>query len=669
MDLFIKNRIDQLRTALHQHNYSYYVLNAPTISDKDFDDMMHELQNLEEQYPEFMDETSPTMRVGSDLSSEFKQVKHRYPMLSLANTYSEDDVSEFYERVKGLLGGEDFEICCELKFDGTSISLTYEQGRLIQAVTRGDGEQGDDVTNNVKTIHAIPLKLTGIGYPDSFEMRGEVLMPWTVFEQLNKEREEREEALFANPRNAASGTLKSQNSQLVASRKLDSYLYYVLGENLPHDGHYENLQEAAKWGFKISKNMKKCRTLQEIFDYIKYWDIERKNLPVATDGIVLKVNSRRQQLNLANTAKSPRWAIAYKFQAERALTRLNKVTYQVGRTGAITPVANLDPVQLSGTVVKRASLHNADIIEGLDLHIGDMVYVEKGGEIIPKITGVDKNSRTPELGEKVSFITQCPVCGTELVRYEGEAAHYCPNQTACPPQIKGMIEHFISRKAMNIDGLGPETVDLFYRLGLIHDTADLYDLKAIQIKGLDRMGSKSAVNIVEGIAKSREIPFDRVIFALGIRFVGTTTAKILGKSFANIDQLTGASKEQLMCVEEVGEKIAQSIIDYFADEKNIRLISRLRLAGLQFSRSESDTAQQTDKLKDQIIVISGVFKYHSRDEYKELIEKNGGKNTGSISAKTTFILAGENMGPVKYEKAKKLGIEIKSEDDFLELIS
>lgn len=669
MDLFIKDRIDQLRTALHQHNYSYYVLNAPTISDKDFDDMMHELQNLEEQYPEFMDETSPTMRVGSDLSSEFKQVKHRYPMLSLANTYSEDDVSEFYERVKGLLGGEDFEICCELKFDGTSISLTYEQGRLIQAVTRGDGEQGDDVTNNVKTIHAIPLKLTGTGYPDSFEMRGEVLMPWTVFEQLNKEREEREEALFANPRNAASGTLKSQNSQLVASRKLDSYLYYVLGENLPHDGHYENLQEAARWGFKISKNMKKCRTLQEIFDYIKYWDIERKNLPVATDGIVLKVNSRRQQLNLANTAKSPRWAIAYKFQAERALTRLNKVTYQVGRTGAITPVANLDPVQLSGTVVKRASLHNADIIEGLDLHIGDMVYVEKGGEIIPKITGVDKKSRTPELGEKVSFITQCPVCGTELVRYEGEAAHYCPNQTACPPQIKGMIEHFISRKAMNIDGLGPETVDLFYRLGLIHDTADLYDLKAIQIKGLDRMGSKSAVNIVEGIAKSREIPFDRVIFALGIRFVGTTTAKILGKSFANIDQLTGASKEQLMCVEEVGEKIAQSIIDYFADEKNIRLISRLRLVGLQFSRSESDTAQQTDKLKDQIIVISGIFKYHSRDEYKELIEKNGGKNTGSISAKTTFILAGENMGPAKYEKAKKLGIEIKSEDDFLELIS
>jgi DNA ligase (NAD+) len=538
MDL-IKDRIDQLRKELHQHNYNYYVLNAPTISDKEFDDMMHELQQLEEQYPEYRDDTSPTMRVGSDLNSEFKQVKHKYPMLSLANTYSEGDVTDFYNRVMGLLN-EDFEICCELKFDGTSISLEYENGRLIRAVTRGDGEQGDDVTNNVKTIRAIPIVLPGSGYPASFEMRGEVLMPWTVFEELNREREEREEPLFANPRNAASGTLKSQNSALVASRKLDSYLYYVLGEDLPCDGHYENLQEAAKWGFKISKNMKKCRTLQEIFDYINYWDVERKNLPVATDGIVLKVNSRRQQLNLGNTAKSPRWAIAYKFQAERALTRLNKVTYQVGRTGAITPVANLDPVQLSGTVVKRASLHNADIIEGLDLHIGDMVYVEKGGEIIPKITGVDTTKRTMMLGDKVQFITHCPECGARLVRYEGEAAHYCPNSTACPTQIKGMIEHFISRKAMNIDGLGPETVDLFYRLGLIHDTADLYDLKAQQIKGLDRMGVKSAVNIVQGIAKSKEVPFDRVIFALGIRFVGATTAKILAKSFADIDELAHA---------------------------------------------------------------------------------------------------------------------------------
>jgi DNA ligase (NAD+) len=669
MEENIKDTIEQLRQELHQHNYNYYVLNAPTISDKEFDDKMHMLQDLEQQHPEYDDPTSPTMRVGSDLNSDFVQVKHRYPMLSLANTYSEGDVQDFYNRVKGLLEGEDFEICCELKFDGTSISLAYEHGRLVQAVTRGDGEQGDDVTNNVKTIRAIPLVVPGKGYPDIFEMRGEVLMPWTVFEELNREREEREEPLFANPRNAASGTLKSQNSALVASRHLDSYLYYVLGENLPFDGHYENLMEARRWGFKISKNMKKCRSLQEIMDYINYWDVERKNLPVATDGIVLKVNSLRQQQNLGNTAKSPRWAIAYKFQAERALTRLNKVTYQVGRTGAITPVANLDPVQLSGTVVKRASLHNADIIEGLDLHIGDMVYVEKGGEIIPKITGVDKSKRGMLLGDKVRFITRCPECGTPLVRYEGEAAHYCPNQTACPTQIKGMIEHFISRKAMNIDGLGPETVDLFYRIGLIHDTADLYDLKATQIKGLDRMGVKSAVNIVEGIAHSREVPFDRVIYALGIRFVGATTAKIIARSFTDIDELAHADVTRLMRVDEVGEKIAQSIVDYFANEKNQLLIERLKAAGLQFSRSEEDLAGRTNKLEGMSIVISGVFKHHSRDEYKELIEKNGGKNVGSISSKTTFILAGENMGPAKFEKAQNLGIEIKSEDDFLQLIS
>lgn len=668
MDSLIKNRIDELRTELHRHNYNYYVLNAPTISDKEFDDMMHELQNLEMQYPEYDDPNSPTKRVGSDLTSDFKQARHKYPMLSLANTYSEGDVTEFYNRVKGLLN-EDFEICCELKFDGTSISLLYENGKLVQAVTRGDGEVGDDVTNNVKTIRAIPLVLPKGDYPDSFEMRGEVLMPWTVFEDLNREREEREEPLFANPRNAASGTLKLQNSAVVASRKLDSYLYYVLGENLPHDGHYENLEEAAKWGFKISKNMKKCRTLEEIFQYINYWDIERKNLPIATDGIVLKVNSRRQQLNLGNTAKSPRWAIAYKFQAERALTRLNKVTYQVGRTGAITPVANLDPVQLSGTVVKRASLHNADIIAGLDLHIGDMVYVEKGGEIIPKITGVDKSKRGMMLGDKVTFINRCPECGAPLVRYEGEAAHYCPNSTACPTQIKGMIEHFISRKAMNIDGLGPETVDLFYRIGLIKDIADLYDLKAYQIQGLERMGSKSAVNIIQGIAKSKEVPFDRVIFALGIRFVGATTAKILGKSFANMDELASASFDKLKSIDEIGDKIAQSIIEYFSNDKNKLLLERLRAAGLQFERSQEEMEGQTDKLAGMTIVISGVFKYHSRDEYKALIEKHGGKNTGSISAKTSFILGGENMGPAKYKKAQKLGIEIKSEDDFLKLIS
>jgi DNA ligase (NAD+) len=669
MEENIKDKIEQLRKELHQHNYNYYVLNSPTISDKEFDDMMHELQNLEQQHPEFYDSSSPTMRVGSDLNSEFKQAKHKYPMLSLANTYSEADVTDFYNRVKGLLNGEDFEICCELKFDGTSISLLYENGKLVQAVTRGDGEQGDDVTANVKTIHAIPLVVPGKGYPSSFEMRGEILMPWTVFEELNREREEREEPLFANPRNAASGTLKSQNSALVASRHLDSYLYYVLGDELPYDGHYENLMEAARWGFKISKNMKKCRTLQEIFDYISYWDIERKNLPIATDGIVLKVNSRRQQLDLGSTAKSPRWAIAYKFQAERALTRLNKVTYQVGRTGAITPVANLDPVQLSGTIVKRASLHNADIIAGLDLHIGDMVYVEKGGEIIPKITGVDVSKRTMMLGDKVQFITRCPECGTPLVRYEGEAAHYCPNQTACPTQIKGMIEHFISRKAMNIDGLGPETVDLFYRIGLIHDTADLYDLKANQIKGLDRMGVKSAVNIVEGIAQSRNVPFDRVLFALGIRFVGATTAKIIAKAFKDIDELSHATIDRLIQVDEVGVKIAQSIVEYFANEKNKLLIERLKAAGLQFSQSEEDIVGQTDKLAGMTIVISGIFKHHSRDEYKELIEKNGGKNTSSISAKTSFILAGDNMGPAKYEKAQNLGVEIKSEDDFLKLIS
>ena len=526
-------RIDQLRNELHAHNYNYYVLNAPVISDQEFDRLMRELQDLEAKHPECFDANSPTMRVGSDLNKNFTQVEHKYPMLSLGNTYSESEVADFYERVRKSLN-EDFEICCEMKFDGTSISLTYEDGKLVRAVTRGDGVKGDDVTDNVKTIRSIPLVLHGEGYPKNFEIRGEILMPWTVFEDLNRERELREEPLFANPRNAASGTLKSQNSSVVAARKLDAYLYYLLGEDLPADGHYECLQKAAQWGFKISEHMKKARTLQEVFDYINYWDTERKNLPVATDGIVLKVNSLRQQKNLGYTAKSPRWAIAYKFQAERALTRLNKVSYQVGRTGAITPVANLDPVQLSGTVVKRASLHNADIIESLDLHIGDMVYVEKGGEIIPKITGVDTDARGILLGEKVKFITRCPECGTPLVRFEGEAAHYCPNETACPPQIKGKIEHFISRRAMNIDGLGPETVDMFYRLDLIKDAADLYHLTVDDIKDLDRMGQKSAENIVNGIAASRSVPFERVLFALGIRFVGETVAKKIARSFKSI---------------------------------------------------------------------------------------------------------------------------------------
>lgn len=659
-------RIDQLREELHRHNYNYYVLNAPEISDREFDERMRELQDLEEKHPEHFDENSPSMRVGSDINKNFTQVLHRYPMLSLGNTYSEAEVTEFYERVKKDLN-EDFEICCEMKYDGTSISLTYEGGRLVRAVTRGDGVQGDDVTDNVKTIRSIPLVLHGMGYPDEFEMRGEILMPWTVFEELNKEREAREESLFANPRNAASGTLKLQNSAVVASRKLDAYLYYLLGDNLPCDGHYENLQEAEKWGFKISHITRKCHTLQEVFEFIKYWDTERKNLPVATDGIVLKVNSLRQQRNLGYTAKSPRWAIAYKFQAEQACTRLNKVTYQVGRTGAVTPVANLDPVQLSGTIVKRASLHNADIIEGLDLHIGDMVYVEKGGEIIPKIVGVDKEARLL-IGDKVKFITRCPECGSPLVRYEGEAAHYCPNDTACPPQIKGRIEHFISRKAMNIDGLGPETVDQFYQEGLIRDAADLYSLRADEIVKLERMGEKSAENIIRSIERSREVPFERVLFALGIRFVGETVAKKVAKVFRSIDMLAQATLDDLIHVDEIGEKIAQSIILYFRNPQNRELIERLRRAGVQLEAAAQDTSNRTDKLAGKSIVISGVFAHHSRDEYKALIEQHGGKNVGSISSKTSFILAGDNMGPAKLEKAKKLGVPIVGEDEFLQMI-
>ena len=663
----IKERIDLLRSELHRHNHNYYVLNAPEITDKEFDDLMRELQELENEHPEYADPNSPTMRVGSDLNKNFTQVAHKYPMLSLGNTYSESEVTDFFERVrKGL--NEDFEICCELKYDGTSISLTYEEGKLVRAVTRGDGEKGDDVTDNVKTIRSIPLVLHG-DYPPSFEIRGEILMPWESFERLNQEREAREEPLFANPRNAASGTLKSQNSSVVATRKLDAYLYYLLGDYQPSDRHYENLQKAAQWGFKISEHMKKVQTLEEVFAYINYWDKERRNLPVATDGIVLKVNSMRQQKALGYTAKSPRWAIAYKFQAERALTRLNKVTYQVGRTGIITPVANLDAVQLSGTIVKRASLHNADIIEGLDLHIGDMVYVEKGGEIIPKITGVDMDARGMLMGEKVRFITHCPECGSRLIRYEGEAAHYCPNETACPPQIKGKIEHFISRKAMNIDGLGPETVAMFFQQGLIKDTADLYLLKTSDISPLERMGEKSAYNIIKSIDASRSVPFERVLFALGIRFVGETVAKRLAKALGSIDELENASLEKLKNIDEIGEKIAQSLISYFANPANRELIERLKSAGLQFCRKEEEKQDYSDKLAGQQIVISGVFEHHSRDEYKELIEKHGGKNVGSISSKTSFILAGKNMGPAKWEKAMKLGIKIVNEDEFLERIS
>ena len=664
----VQERIEQLRKELHNHNHNYYVLNQPEISDKAFDDLMRELIDLEEANPELKDDSSPSMRVGSDISKEFEQIAHKYPMLSLGNTYSEGEVNDFYDRTKRSLN-EPFDICCELKYDGTSISLTYEHGRLVRAVTRGDGEKGDDVTANVKTIRTIPLVLHGDNYPDSFEIRGEILMPWSVFDELNKEREAREEPLFANPRNAASGTLKQQNSSIVASRKLDAYLYYLLGENLPHDGHYENLQEAAKWGFKISDATRKATNLEEVFQFINFWDTERKNLPVATDGIVLKVNSLRQQKNLGFTAKSPRWAIAYKFQAEQALTRLNTVTFQVGRTGAVTPVANLDPVQLSGTVVKRASLHNADIIESLDLHMGDMVYVEKGGEIIPKITGVDVAARGFMVNDKVRFITNCPECGTKLIRVEGEAAFYCPNESSCPPQIKGRIEHFISRKAMNIDGLGPETVDMFFQKGLISNVADLYQLTVDDMRGLERMGQKSAEKIVKGMAESKNIPFERVLFALGIRFVGETVAKKLAKAIQNIDALEKADIETLVAIDEIGVKIAESIVHYFSDDSNIALIERLKDAGVQLCIKEEESVVVGDKLAGKSIVISGVFAHHSRDEYKSIIEQNGGKNVGSISAKTSFILAGDNMGPAKLEKAHKLGVAIVSEEEFLNLIS
>ena len=661
-------RIIELRELLHKYNNLYYVQNAPVISDIEFDQLMHELIDLEEKHPELYDPNSPTQRVGSDISKGFEQAEHRYPMLSLDNTYNEQEVRDFFQRVSGLLN-EPFEICCELKYDGLSISLIYEDGKLVQAVTRGDGVKGDIVTDNVRTIKSVPLVLQKGSYPRNFEIRGEVLMPWTSFEMLNAERERQEEPLFANPRNAASGTLKLQNPQEVSRRQLDSYLYYLLGEELPCDGHYENMMEAAKWGFRVSDHMKKCTTIEEVLDYINYWDTERKNLPVATDGIVLKVNSLRQQRNLGFKAKSPRWAIAYKFQAERQLTRLNSVSYQVGRTGAVTPVANLDPVQLSGTIVKRATLHNADIIKGLDLHVGDMVYVEKGGEIIPKITGVDLDSRSILVGDPVKFADVCPECGTKLIRYEGEAAYYCPNAISCPPQIKGRIEHFVSRKAMNIDGLGTETIDLFYQAGLIKDIADLYTLKAIDICRLEGLGEKSAVSIVHGIEDSKKVPFERVLFAIGIRFVGETVAKILARAFKSMEALENATMEQLTAVNEIGTKIAQSIVSFFADERSRALVNRLKEFGLQMELAQEEQEGGSDLLKDKIIVISGVFNYHSRDEYKALIERHGGKNSGSISAKTSFVLAGDNMGPAKREKAQELGVRLVSENEFLEMIN
>lgn len=662
----VKEKIEALRKELELHNYNYYVLSNPTISDKEFDDKMRELQDLETAHPEFFDLNSPTQRVGSDLSKEFEQVVHKYPMLSLGNTYSEDEVREFYERTARALN-EPFEIVAELKYDGTSISLMYEEGRLVRAVTRGDGTKGDDVTANVKTIRSVPLKLLGTNYPKQVEIRGEILLPWAEFDRLNKEREEQEETLFANPRNAASGTLKLQNPKIVAARKLDAYLYYVLGEDLTSDTHYGNLEAARKWGLKIPDVIKICHSLQDIYDYINYWDKERKNLPVATDGIVLKVNSIRQQRNLGFTAKSPRWAIAYKFQAERAETRLNSISFQVGRTGAVTPVANLEPVLLAGTVVKRASLHNADIIEGLDLHIGDMVYVEKGGEIIPKIVGVNTEARSILMGDKVKFISRCPECGTKLIRIEGEAAHYCPNEGGCPPQIKGRIEHFVTRKAMNIN-MGPETVEDLYEVGLVKNVADLYNLKMTDLLTLERWAEKSARNLMKSLRDSKEVPFERVLFALGIRYVGETVAKRLVQVFHSIEQLKNASFEQLVAVDEIGDRIAQSVVDYFSDEKNIEIVERLQAYGLQMSVSEDVLANRTEKLKGLIFVISGTFSKHSRDEYKKMIEQHGGKNSGSVSGKTNYILAGENMGPAKLEKAAKLGVQIIGEEDFLKMI-
>ena len=668
-------RILQLRAELHEHNHRYYVLNQPVIGDQEFDFLMHELQELELRHPELYDVNSPTQRVGSDTNQQFVQVEHQYPMLSLSNTYSQGEIQDFYDSVTRNLSGEEFDVCCELKYDGLSISLTYEHGRLVRAVTRGDGVRGDDVTQNVRTIRSIPLQLSPElsihkvewGYPDFFEIRGEILMPWNTFERLNQEREEIGERPFANPRNAASGTLKLQNSRIVAERELDAYLYYLLGEQLPCDGHYENLDLCRRWGFKVSDSMTKCSSLESVMQYISHWDTERRTLPVATDGIVLKVNSMRQQQQLGYTAKSPRWAIAYKYKAERVVTKLLEVTYQVGRTGAVTPVANMSPVSLAGTTVKRATLNNEDFIRSFDLHIGDSVYVEKGGEIIPKIVGVDESQRQHD-AQPVVFITHCPECGARLVRDEGEAAYRCPNETSCPPQIKGRIEHFISRKAMNIMTLGPETIDDYYSRQLIHNIADLYTLTPQQITGGNANRIVSAQKVVSSLRESVTVPFERVVFALGIRMVGETTAKMLARNFKNIAALMSATAEELTAVDGVGEIIAEKVVAYFQNQENRDIVERLRSYGLQMSLSEQQLSQHGNTFDGQSIVISGVFTHHSRDEYKQIIEQHGGKNVGSISSKTSFILAGENMGPSKLAKAEKLGVRIISEAEFLEMI-
>ncbi len=664
----VKQQIKSLRNMLHMHNYNYYVLSQPTISDYEFDHLMKHLIDLETEYPEYSDPNSPSMRVGSDISNEFNQIKHRFPMLSLQNTYSVEEVTEFFNRVKKSLY-TDFEVVCELKFDGTSISLVYEGGKLLRAVTRGDGIQGDDVTDNVRTIRNIPLLLQGNDVPDYVEARGEIVMPWSSFNTINSEREEIGEAPFANPRNAASGTLKMLNSRVVASRRLESYIYNILGNDLPANSHYDNMTVARSWGLNVSDTMKRCSTLDEVVDFLSYWDSERKNLPVTTDGIVIKVDSLMQQHNLGSTSKFPRWAIAYKFNAEQAVTRLESVSYQVGRTGAVTPVANLEPVQLSGTTVKRASLYNEDAIKALDLHIGDVVYVEKGGEIIPKITGVDVNAREESLlrGDRVRFATLCPDCGTPLVRNEDEAAHYCPNATGCPTQIKGRIEHFVSRKAMDIT-IGPENINLLYEKGLISNASDLYNLKFEDLVNLDRWGETSANNLIESISKSKTVSYERVLYALGIRFVGETVAQKLAHALPNIDLLMQASFEELTSVDEIGGRIAQSIIDFFTNPDIVEYIHRLRNHGLQFELGEDVMAMKTEKLKGLSIVISGTFELHSRDEYKALIIQNGGKNSGSVSKNTDYILAGDNMGPAKLEKAKKLGVKIIDEDTFLGML-
>ncbi len=662
----IEARIKALRDDLNRHNYNYYVLNQPTISDQEFDAEMRELQDLEKANPQFFDPYSPTQRVGSDLSQGFKQVTHERPMQSLANSYSIGEVQDFLRRAKDGLGGEPVQIVGEMKYDGTSISVTYEHGRLVRAVTRGDGVHGDDVTANVITIKSVPLQLQPGDWPDKFEVRGEILLPWKNFERLNRERQYNEEPLFANPRNAAAGTLKMQNSAEVARRGLDAYFYFLLGDNLPYDTHYERMEAVKRWGFKTAQ-MTILPSIDAVKDFINHWDTERKKLPVATDGLVFKLNSTRQWLNLGSTAKSPRWAIAYKFAPERECTKLRFVSFEVGRTGVITPVANLDPVLLSGTVVKRASLHNEDIIRSLDIHDGDMVYVEKGGEIIPKIVGVDVKQRVA--GSKpIEFVSHCPVCGTALKRIEGEAAWVCPNKYQCPPQITGRIEHFVGRHAMNIDGIGEEVAVQLHESGLVHNVADLYDLTLESLTALDRFQQKSASRILRGLEASRKVPFARVIFALSISYVGETTAKVLARSVHSIDRLMAMPAHELAAIPEIGPKIAESIVEFFSVESNREIVERLRKAGLQMAVAEEELAGRTNKLEGKKIVISGVFSKHSRDEYKAMIEQNGGKNVGSISGATSFVFAGENMGPAKLEKARKLGIPIINEDDFLKMI-